>query len=94
MGKDSLPEANEEGEVGLRRDAWHDDAAVGVAVGEGLGHQHMAARQVPWGPTALSQAPMRHLHNTVIPLLVHWNAVCSSTAASGSKLLRAVLQMW
>ena len=88
-----MPEANEEGEVGLHRDAWHDDAAVGVAVGEGLGHQHMAARQVPWGPTALSQAPMWHLHS-VIPSLVHCNASCSSTVVSGSKLLRAVLQMW
>ena len=65
-----MPETNKEGEVGLNGDARHDDASMGVTVSEGLGHQHVAARQVPWGATTLAQTPMGHLHYTVTVVMI------------------------
>ena len=59
-----LPVAHEEGEIGFHRDARQDDAAVGIAVGQHLGHQHMGACQVLGGATALTQAAVGHLHNS------------------------------
>lgn len=68
---DLAPVAHEKGEVGLHRDAGQDDAAMGVAVGQHLGHQHMGACQVLGGPTTLSQAAMRHLQpHLLVPRLV------------------------
>ncbi len=70
-GWEGPPVAHEEGEVGLHRDAGQDDAAMGVAVGQHLGHQHMRACQVLGGPTALPQAAMRHLQpQLLVPRLV------------------------
>ena len=83
-----MPETNKEGEVGLNRDARHDDASMGVTVSEGLGHQHVATRQIPWGATTLAQTPMRHLHYTVTVVLMLLAVISLVINASNTFQLR------
>lgn len=67
-----LPVAHEEGEVGFYRDARQNDSTMCIAVGEHLGHQHVGARQVLGGATALAQAAVGHLQPS--QLSIQWYA--------------------